>query len=69
MRVNPDGTDGAVDFGSGFNDVVFSLALNEGLGDLYAGGRFTTFRQAALEMVARVDPDGTSDNVFNRHWI
>jgi hypothetical protein len=65
VRVNPDGTDGAVDFGSGFNDDVYTLALNEGRGDLYAGGQFTTFRQAAFEMVARVDPDGTSDNVFN----
>jgi len=65
VRINPDGTEGFVDFGSGFNDAVNSLALNEGLGDLYAAGFFTTFRGASFELVSRVDPDGTADNVFD----
>lgn len=65
VRVNPDGTEGSVDFGSGFDASVLSLALNEGLGDLYAGGRFAGFRQNGLDLVARVDPDGTGDPGFD----
>ena len=63
VRVNPDGTEGFVDFGTGFNDLVFALALNDGRGDLYAGGFFDIFRGNAGEL-ARVNPDGSSDPGF-----
>ena len=65
VRVRPDGGDASIDFGSGFDDNVFALAMNEGRGDLYAGGAFTQFRQNPREGIARVNPDGSNDGGFD----
>jgi len=62
--LKPDGTVASVDFGTGFDGPVEALALNEGRGDLYAGGTFTLYRGNSRISLARVNPDGSNDGGF-----
>jgi len=66
VRLKPDGTEAADDFGFGFARIVYALALNEGKGDLYAGGEFDVFRSLTRHQIARIDnPGGTADAGFD----
>ncbi len=51
--------------GTGFNTVVESLAL-DGLGNIYAGGGFTTYRGSTANYIAKMDTtNGTLNGVFD----
>ncbi len=66
-RINSNGSlDTGFDSGSGFDDIVYAIALaNDGSGDLYAGGRFTTYRANARSRIARINSDGSNDAGFD----
>jgi uncharacterized delta-60 repeat protein len=66
-RINSDGSyDAGFDVGSGFNDVVWSIAMaNDGSGDIYAGGAFTVYRGNASNFIARINSDGSNDTGFD----
>ena len=65
-RVNGDGSnDGAFMPGTGFDDLVASVvAIPDGSGDIYAGGRFTLYQGASRNRIARLDPSGALDAGF-----
>lgn len=60
-RLNRDGSlDTGFDTGTGFNDQVFAIAtIDDGSGDIYVAGWFTTFRGNAAIRIARLGPDGS----------
>lgn len=60
-RLNRDGSlDSGFATDIGFNDSVFSVVpINDGTGDIYAGGSFSSFRGNGAPHIARVKPDGT----------
>ena len=65
IRLNSNGTkDTSFNTGTGFNDYVFSIALQPD-GKILVGGGFTTYNGAAENRVVRLNPDGTKDNSFN----
>ncbi|MGH6690775.1 MAG: hypothetical protein ACREF4_08870, partial [Gammaproteobacteria bacterium] len=52
--------------GSGFNNIVFSAApANDGSGNVYVGGGFTTYSGTATNRIARLKADGILDTSFN----
>jgi len=65
-RLNANGTrDTAFDIGAGLTGTAYSLAFAEdGSGDLYVGGDFTTFNGAASSRIVRVNMDGSLDAAF-----
>jgi uncharacterized delta-60 repeat protein len=67
VRLNSDGAiDPSFDVGSGFNNVVTSIAVaNDGSGDIYAGGAFTIYRGNARNNIARINSDGSNDAGFD----
>ena len=66
VRVRSDGArDTSFDAGSGFDGWVQTLAhAVDGSGDVYAGGSFSSYRQAATKGLARINADGTRDTDF-----
>jgi uncharacterized delta-60 repeat protein len=77
IRLNSDGTvDAAFDVGSGFSGEAFDGTSNgpievatirpatDGSGDLYVGGRFTTYNGTRCNGVIRLNSDGTVDTAF-----
>ncbi|PWH86060.1 T9SS type A sorting domain-containing protein [Brumimicrobium oceani] len=64
-RLNPDGSiDSSFVVGTGFNDVVNSIALQSN-GKIIAGGGFTSYNGNACNNIARLNADGTFDTSFN----
>ena len=60
-RLNSDGIiDGSFDTGTGFNYEVMSIVrADDGTGDIYAGGLFTTYDGASANGIARLLPGGS----------
>ncbi|MEJ2622109.1 MAG: hypothetical protein P8163_18210 [Candidatus Thiodiazotropha sp.] len=67
IRLNSDGTvDSAFNVGSGFDAWVYSISpIDDGSGDLYVGGAFTTYNGAGRRRLIRLNSDGTVDTSFN----
>ena len=67
-RLNPDGTlDSSFSFPStsyGANGSVRAMAVQSD-GHILVGGLFTSFNSVALSRLARLNPDGTLDSLFN----
>ncbi|RYY38988.1 MAG: hypothetical protein EOO08_11970, partial [Chitinophagaceae bacterium] len=64
-RLNADGSvDAAFNPGSGFNNVVYALALQPD-GKIIAGGAFTTFNGSAKNRLVRLTSAGAVDPAFN----
>jgi uncharacterized delta-60 repeat protein len=66
VRLNPDGTlDGTFDAQDGFNGTIVSIApANDGTGDLYVGGLFTSYNGTSAARIARLNSDGSIDLDF-----
>ena len=65
-RLNADGTPDTTfttNVGTGFNDFVFSVAVQAD-GKILAGGSFTTLNGASRNRIARLNADGTPDTTF-----
>jgi uncharacterized delta-60 repeat protein/uncharacterized repeat protein (TIGR01451 family) len=63
-RLNSDGTlDTSFNIGQGFNDVVFSTALQPD-GKVVVGGAFTAFQQYNVSRLTRLNANGTLDLNF-----
>jgi hypothetical protein len=67
IRLNQDGSvDTAFNIGSGANDIVRAIVpANDGSGDLYVAGDFTSYDGIALKHIARLNADGTAEVTFN----
>lgn len=66
VRLFGDGTvDTAFSSGGGFDVWIEHMALAlDGSGDLYVGGRFTTYRAVSANRIVRLDSDGNRDAAF-----
>ena len=66
-RLNNDGSfDTSFITGTGFNDDVTIIApANDGSGDVYVGGGFTSYNSSAAGHIARLNLDGTLDAAFD----
>ncbi|MCX6824098.1 MAG: delta-60 repeat domain-containing protein, partial [candidate division SR1 bacterium] len=65
IRLNSDGTkDSSFIMGSGFNDMVWALALQSD-GKIIVGGMFTNYSGVTANRIIRLNSDGTKDNTFN----
>ncbi len=67
VRFNSDGTvDSNFDVGTGFDSMVRSIApANDGSGDIYVGGDFTSYDGATSAYIIRLNSDGTVDTGFD----
>ncbi len=67
VRFDSDGSiDAAFVTGTGFNDVVNSIAATvDGSGDLYAAGYFTDYDGTPVGQLVRLNDDGTLDGGFD----
>ncbi|MDH5178963.1 MAG: hypothetical protein OEZ39_02640 [Gammaproteobacteria bacterium] len=67
VRLNSDGSiDTTFDVGSGFDLTVNSIAIaNDGTGDIYVGGSFTSYQGTTINRIARLNSDGSIDTGFN----
>jgi uncharacterized delta-60 repeat protein len=64
-RLNSDGSlDASFDPGIGFNSAVYCIVIQTD-GKILIGGNFTSFNGVARNFIARLNPDGTLDNMFN----
>jgi uncharacterized delta-60 repeat protein len=66
VRLNSDGTRDTAfttNTGTGFNNTVFSIAIQSD-GKIVAGGDFTNFNGTAVNRIVRLNTDGTRDTVF-----
>lgn len=65
IRLHTDGTkDSSFNIASGFNDNVFSIALQSD-NKILVGGSFTIFNGNTQNRLIRLNADGTQDNGFN----
>jgi len=65
IKLNTDGSkDGTFDNSTGFNNVVWALAVDNN-DKIYCGGQFTTYKGVAANYIIRLNPDGTIDSGFN----
>ena len=66
VRLHSDGTvNPNLQTGIGFNNTVYSIALAEdGTGNLYVGGAFTSYNGIAVARLVRLLPDGLVDQSF-----
>ena len=64
-RINTNGTldTSFVQTGTGLNDYVSSVAI-QGDGKIIVGGKFVTYNGVSTPRVARINTDGTLDNIF-----
>ena len=53
-----------IDFGSGFNDFVRPIAIQND-GKILVGGSFTTYSGVSANYIIRLNTDGTIDNTFD----
>jgi len=67
VRLNADGSiDNGFAVGSGFNNVVYSIVpVDDGSGDIYVGGAFTSYAGNARNRILRLNADGTIDAGFD----
>jgi|JI10StandDraft_1071094.scaffolds.fasta_scaffold30884_2 uncharacterized delta-60 repeat protein len=64
-RLNTDGTlDNTFNPGSGFNGLVWTIALQQD-GKILVGGNFTAFNGTTRNYLVRLNANGTFDNTFN----
>lgn len=65
-RLNSDGSiDGTFNIGTGFDDIVYSLALQAD-GKILAGGDFTNYNGAGVNRLARLNSNGLFDSTY--YW-
>lgn len=65
IRIAADGSvDSSFNVGLGFNNQVYTLALQQD-GKLLIGGNFTSFNGVLINRIVRLLPDGTIDSSFN----
>ena len=65
IRLNTDGTiDNTFDSGSGFNNHVYTLAIQSD-GKILIGGYFTTYKDQTANYIIRLNTDGSIDNIHN----
>jgi uncharacterized delta-60 repeat protein len=66
-RLNNDGSlDTAFVIGTGFDAPVQTVSpANDGSGDVYVGGAFTSYKGSLAGYIARLNLDGTLDVIFN----
>ena len=67
VRLNSNGIiDQSFATGSGFNNTVFHIVLvNDGSGDVYVGGAFTSYNGQQANEVVRLNQKGTMDVAFS----
>lgn len=67
IRLNPDGSrDAAFATGTGFNALVFTLAVEPNSQKVYVGGDFTNYNgTAGVNRIARLNTDGSLDTAFS----
>ena len=67
IRLNSDGSvDTGFDIGTGFNSRVRSIAAaNDGSGDIYVGGSFSSYNGVNNKSIIRLNSDGSIDTGFN----
>jgi uncharacterized delta-60 repeat protein len=64
-RLNTDGSiDTSFNIGSGFNNDVYTLAIQSD-GKIIVGGEFSSYQGVASNRIARLNIDGSIDNSFN----
>ena len=64
-RLNSDGSlDSTFDVGSGFNDLVLTMAVQSD-GKILAGGSFNTFQGVSQNRIVRLNSNGSKDVTFN----
>lgn len=64
LRLNNDGTfDSTFNIGTGFNNSINSLALQQD-GKLIVGGDFTKYKNIDVNRIIRLNTDGSIDNTF-----
>lgn len=64
VRLNSNGTtDAAFNAGTGFNNIVQTLAIQAN-GQIIVGGFFTAYNGAAANRIARLNADGSLDTAF-----
>jgi uncharacterized membrane protein len=63
VRLHANGTvDPAFATGTGFNDIVFSIApAGDGSGNVYVGGQFTKYQSLTIGRIARLKSNGSAD--------
>ena len=65
IRLNSDGSkDTSFDIGTGFNNAVYSIAVQSD-GKILVGGLFTTFTGTSQNCLVRLNTDGSKDTSFN----
>lgn len=65
VRLNPNGAiDNSFTIGTGFNYMVYSVALQSD-GKIIVAGSFTTYKGVAVKKVIRLLPNGDLDSSFN----
>jgi len=67
VRLNADGSiDNGFVIGSGFNSIVYSIVpVDDGSGDIYVGGSFTSYAGNARNRILRLNDDGSIDAGFS----
>lgn len=64
-RLNSNGTiDNSFSIGTGFNDIVWAIAIQQD-GKILVGGQFTEYNGIAANRLIRLNIDGSIDNSFN----
>jgi uncharacterized delta-60 repeat protein len=64
-RLNTNGTrDTSFNIGTGFDTIVYSIAIQTD-GKILVGGGFTTYSGSTQNRITRINPDGTRDTSFN----
>ena len=65
IRLNSDGTiDGSFVYGTGFNSITFSVAIQPD-GKIVIGGQFTTYKGLTENRIIRLNTDGSKDLTFD----
>jgi len=65
IRLNTDGSrDATFDIGDGFDNVVYSMAIQSD-GKIIVGGVFTTYQWIAANGIIRLNTDGSKDMTFD----
>ena len=66
IRLNPDGSvDNSFNIGSGFNDDVNAIAVQQD-GKILLGGNFTLYNANTANRIIRIHEDGTQDQNFQK---